>query len=164
MKCPYCEYPESKVIDSRVTEEDSTIRRRRQCLSSACNSRFTTYERVEDQAVYVIKKDRKRERFDRQKVLNGILRACEKRPISLEHIESIVSMIEREIKNGQEKEITSEKIGRRIMEHLRDMDHVAYVRFASVYKEFEDIKGFQKILESLNEKQTPQRENILSSA
>ncbi|MGV8123242.1 MAG: transcriptional regulator NrdR [Candidatus Xenobiia bacterium LiM19] len=152
MKCPYCEHLESKVLDSRTTEDGTTIRRRRKCMS--CSSRFTTYERVEDPALLVIKKDERRERFDRQKVLSGILKACEKRPVGLEAIEEIVSKVEKYVKNNQEREISSMTVGTMVMGYLRELDHVAYVRFASVYKEFEDIRGFQRILEGLTDKKT----------
>ncbi len=118
----------------------------------SCNSRFTTYERFEDPAFLVIKKDSRRERFERQKVLNGMLKACEKRPVSMEQIEMICTQIEKELKGCPEREVASVTIGKKIMESLKDIDHVAYVRFASVYKEFEDIGGFQKILEGLAEK------------
>jgi transcriptional repressor NrdR len=121
-----------------------------------CSSRFTSYERVEDPTLMVIKKDERRERFDRQKILGGIMKACEKRPIGIAQIEKVVAAIEREIKNSQEREISSITIGTRIMEHLKALDHVAYVRFASVYKEFEDISGFQRILEGLVEKHGPE--------
>jgi len=153
VKCPYCEHLESKVLDSRTIEAGSSIRRRRQCM--ACGSRFTSYERVEDPTLMVIKKDLRRERFDRLKILGGIMKACEKRPIGIAQIEKVVTAIEREIKNSQEREISSVTIGTRIMEHLRGLDHVAYVRFASVYKEFEDISGFQRILEGLVESKGP---------
>jgi transcriptional repressor NrdR len=119
-----------------------------------CSSRFTSYERVEDPTLMVIKKDERRERFDRQKILGGIVKASEKRPISIEQIEKVVASIEKAIKNSQEREISSMALGRIIMEQLKDLDHVAYVRFASVYKEFEDITGFQRILEGLVEKQS----------
>ncbi|MDQ7822697.1 MAG: transcriptional regulator NrdR [Candidatus Eremiobacteraeota bacterium] len=154
MKCPYCAFLESKVLDSRVTDDNTTVRRRRQCLS--CSSRFTTYERIEDPAFFVIKKDERRERFDRSKIFNGILKACEKRPIGMEEIERIVSQIEREIKNSQEREVSTEVIGHQIMEYLKDFDHVAYVRFASVYKEFDDITGFLELVGTLTAKKAPE--------
>jgi transcriptional repressor NrdR len=151
VKCPYCSHMESQGVDSRMTEDCTTVRRRRKCLS--CNARFTTYERFEDPAFLVIKKDSRRERFERQKMQSGILKACEKRPISMEQIDLICSQIEKELKNSPEREVPSVTIGKKVMESLKDLDHVAYVRFASVYKEFEDIGGFQKILEGLKEKQ-----------
>ena len=152
MKCPYCEHLESKVVDSRMTEDFAIVRRRRKCMK--CGSRFTTYERFEDPAFLVIKKDSRRERFDRQKIFSGIIRACEKRPIGMEQIEMICSRIERELKNNSEREVSSIAIGRKVMDCLKDIDHVAYVRFASVYKEFEDVGGFQKILEQLKDMQS----------
>ena len=151
MKCPCCEHSESKVLDSRTSEEGTAIRRRRKCI--ACSFRFTSYERVEDSTLLVVKKDERRERFDRQKILGGILRACEKRPIGMGQIECLVVTIEKEIKSSLEHEISSRAIGKKIMDYLKDLDHVAYVRFASVYNEFEDISGFQRILEGLVEKQ-----------
>jgi len=150
VKCPNCEHLESKVLDSRMTEDGTTIRRRRKCMS--CSSRFTTYERVEDPTLLVIKKDERRERFDRDKVIRGIRKACEKRPVSSEAIDDIVSKVERFVKNNQEREISSMAVGTMVMGFLRELDHVAYVRFASVYKEFEDIRGFQRILEGLTDK------------
>ena len=147
MKCPYCDHPESKVLDSRTIEDGIAIRRRRSCI--ACSHRFTTYERIEDSTLLVIKKDERRERFDRQKMLGGILRACEKRPIGMGKIESMVTAIERQLRNSPEREISSRAIGKKIMDYLKNLDHVAYVRFASVYNEFEDISGFQRILEGL---------------
>lgn len=149
MKCPYCGHLDSKVVDSRMTEENAIVRRRRKCMK--CGSRFTTHERFEDPAFLVIKKDSRRERFDRQKIFSGIIKACEKRPVGMDQIESICSRIERELKNNSEREVSSIIIGKKVMECLKDLDHVAYVRFASVYKEFEDIGGFQKILEQLKD-------------
>jgi transcriptional repressor NrdR len=153
VKCPSCGYLESKVSDSRMTDENTAVRRRRQCIS--CGYRFTTYEKVEEPAVFVIKKDERRERFDRKKMEGGIVKACGKRPISMEQIGAVVREIERQLKNCPEREVSSLAVGTKIMEALKDLDHVAYVRFASVYKEFEDIGGFQRILESLKEKQSP---------
>ncbi len=140
MKCPYCDHPDSKVIDSRPTEEGHAIRRRRECVR--CGKRFTTYEKVEEILFMVVKRDGRRESFDRNKILNGIIRACEKRPVSLEQMETVVSDIERTLNNMMEKEISSEAIGEVVMEKLKDLDEVAYVRFASVYRQFKDVGTF----------------------
>ncbi len=140
MKCPYCEFEESKVIDSRPTDEHEAIRRRRECLS--CGKRFTTYEKVENIPLMVIKKDGSRQMFDPQKLLNGIVRACEKRPVSMDTMERIANEIEISAQNFLEREIKSDKIGEMVMEKLRDVDEVAYVRFASVYREFRDVNTF----------------------
>ena len=149
MKCPYCQYSESKVIDSRPTDEDEKIRRRRECIR--CGKRFTTYEIIETTPLMVIKKDKTLEPFDREKLLNGLLRACEKRPVTLKRLEQMVDVIEQRLKNSLEGEVSSRTIGELAMEELRKLDEVAYVRFASVYREFQDINSFmqelQKILE-----------------
>lgn len=147
MKCPYCESMETRVIDSRPTEEGHAIRRRRECDN--CSKRFTTYEKVEEVFFMVVKKDGSREAFDRSKVLNGIVKACEKRPVSMSDIEKIVSEIERGLNNMMEKEIQSNVIGEVIMEHLKDLDEVAYVRFASVYRQFTDVNTFVAEIEKL---------------
>lgn len=147
MKCPYCEFIESKVIDSRPTDEGSSIRRRRECCS--CERRFTTYEKVETMPVMVVKKDKTRQAFDRQKILNGLMRACEKRPVAVDELERVVNNIEAKISNSLEREVTTEKIGELVMEYLKELDQVAYVRFASVYREFKDINTFLKELHSL---------------
>ncbi len=147
MKCPYCGYEESKVIDSRPTDEGERIRRRRECLQ--CAKRFTTYEIIESMPIVVIKKDKSREAFDRQKLLNGLLRACEKRPVSVETLERITDEIETVIQNTLDREVKSEKIGELVMEKLKDTDEVAYVRFASVYRQFKDISTFMDELNSL---------------
>ncbi|MGM0500945.1 MAG: transcriptional regulator NrdR [Bacillota bacterium] len=147
MKCPYCTNLESKVIDSRGTEDNTTIRRRRECIK--CGKRFTTYERIDDLPVMVIKKDGNRERFNRNKILNGLLKACEKRPISREKIESLVNSIEQKVKNQMENEVESTIIGELVMEHLRKIDEIAYVRFASVYRQFKDIETFRQELDKL---------------
>ncbi|MGL4913329.1 MAG: transcriptional regulator NrdR [Romboutsia sp.] len=139
MQCPYCNYKESKVIDSRHTDSKS-IRRRRECES--CKKRFTTYEKIETTPVMVIKKDNSREYFDGEKIKNGILKSCEKRPVSLEQIEDIVSYIENEINKCYISEIEAQKIGEIVMDKLKDVDEVAYVRFASVYRQFKDINTF----------------------
>ena len=147
MKCPFCGFEESKVIDSRATDEGTTIRRRRECIK--CAKRFTSYEKVETVPIIVIKKDTNREVFDRDKVLNGIIKACEKRPVSSETIEQITDEIENVIYNSLEKEVTSEKIGEMVMEKLRKIDDVSYVRFASVYRQFKDINTFMDELNKI---------------
>lgn len=145
MKCPYCFYQESKVVDSRPTDEGLSIRRRRECLG--CGKRFTTYEVVETTPLMVVKKDRSREPFNREKLLTGLLRACEKRPVSLPTLESVVDDIELSLQNSLEREVGTGHIGEMAMERLRGIDEVAYVRFASVYRQFKDIHSF---LEELN--------------
>ena len=147
MKCPFCDYYETKVVDSRPTEEGQAIRRRRECLR--CAKRFTTYEKIENIHLIIIKKDGNREPYDRNKVLNGILKACEKRPVPLSVIEENVDEIERALYNSMEKEITSQHIGEMIMNKLKDIDEVAYVRFASVYRQFKDINTFMEELKKL---------------
>lgn len=144
MKCPYCGYEESKVIDSRPTDEGERIRRRRECLK--CAKRFTTYEVIETVPIVVIKKDKSREAFDRNKLLNGLLRACEKRPVSIDTLESVVDDIESRLQNSLDREVPSTLIGRYAMERLKDVDEVAYVRFASVYRQFKDINTFMEEL------------------
>ena len=147
MKCPYCGHPESKVIDSRPADENASIRRRRECLS--CARRFTTYETVESLPMVVIKKDGSRQSFDRQKMLRGMIRACEKRPVTLAELERIADEIEQELQNSMEREIRTEIIGEKVLERLRKVDQVAYVRFASVYRQFKDIDTFMAELNKL---------------
>lgn len=147
MKCPFCNYPETKVLDSRPTEDDRSIRRRRECLK--CQKRFTTYETVENIPVYVVKKDGKREPFDKRKVMTGILRSCEKRPISIQQIENVVDDIEKQVYNTMKQEIPSEYIGELVMQALKEIDDVAYVRFASVYRQFKDINTFMDELQKI---------------
>lgn len=147
MHCPFCGFTESKVVDSRATEEGSSIRRRRECLY--CEKRFTTYEIVEQQSLIVIKKDGRRETFNRVKILNGLLRAFEKRPIPLQVIEAMVDKVEKQIRNTMEREISTQVVGEIVMEHLKDIDQVAYVRFASVYRQFADINNFVQELNLL---------------
>ncbi len=147
MKCPFCSYEESKVIDSRPTDEDERIRRRRVCLK--CSKRFTTYEMIESLPIIVIKKDGSRETFDRQKLLTGMLRACEKRPVSIETLDKAITDIETVIQNSLDREVNSEKIGELVMEQLKNIDEVAYVRFASVYRQFKDINTFMDELNKL---------------
>jgi len=147
MKCPFCEHTETKVIDSRHTEEGHAIRRRREC--DQCNKRFTTYEKIEEMMLMVVKKDGRREPFDRMKVLSGIIKACEKRPVPMADIERVVNEIERGLNNMMEKEIPSSFVGELIMEKLKALDEVAYVRFASVYRQFTDVNTFVAEVEKL---------------
>ncbi len=145
MRCPYCSYSESKVIDSRPAEEGTTIRRRRECLS--CGKRFTTYEIMERLPLLVIKRDGSRQSFDRTKIITGMVKACEKRPVGADDIERVADEIEQELQSSLEREVSSAQIGEMIMERLKDLDQVAYVRFASVYRQFKDLNTF---LEELN--------------
>ena len=147
MKCPFCGFLESKVIDSRPAEEGSTIRRRRECL--ACQKRFTTYEIIEHLPLVVVKRDGSRQTFDRVKLINGMVRACEKRPVSLAQLEKIADEIEQELQSGLEREISTVNIGEMVMSRLKDVDEVAYVRFASVYRSFKDINTFMDELAKL---------------
>ena len=156
MKCPYCGELESKVIDSRPTEDGEKIRRRRECLR--CGKRFTTYEIVETVPLMVIKKDRSRQVFDRQKILGGMLRACEKRPVSYEMLERAVDNIEQSLLNSYEREVTSIHIGELAMEELKKIDEVAYVRFASVYRQFSDLNTFMNELKEMLSKRSEQPE------
>ncbi|MBQ4526894.1 MAG: transcriptional regulator NrdR [Clostridia bacterium] len=147
MKCPYCEYLESKVIDSRPIDDGSSIRRRRECLK--CEKRFTTYEQIESVPLVIIKKDGKRQVYNRQKLLNGLLRACEKTPVSFAQIENMVLEIEGVLNNSLDREVTSTEIGELVMDKLKKINDIAYVRFASVYREFRDINSFMDELSSL---------------
>ena len=147
MKCPFCGYRDDKVIDSRASSDGKAVRRRRECLK--CGKRFTTYEYVEEMSLRVVKKDGRRQPFDRKKILSGIQKACEKRPIPSERIEDMVSGIEREISKKFEKEVCSQVIGELIMNKLADLDEVAYVRFASVYRQFKDVNHFMAELRNL---------------
>ena len=147
MRCPYCGFSESKVIDSRPTDESNNIRRRRECLS--CGKRFTTYETVESVPLVVVKKDGSRQSFDRSKILGGLIKACEKRPVPLETLEKAVTDIEQKLLGSMEREIPSERVGELVMEQLRAIDQVAYVRFASVYRQFQDIDSFMAELNKL---------------
>ncbi|HEY4543328.1 MAG TPA: transcriptional regulator NrdR [Tissierellaceae bacterium] len=150
MKCPYCGYMESKVVDSRPTSEGEAIRRRRECIE--CKNRFTTYENIEEIPVMIVKKDGTRESYNRNKILGGVIKSCEKRPISIEEIEKAVDDIEKEISNSLKKEVSSEKVGQLVMDKLKELDEVAYVRFASVYKQFKDVNSFMdELKEILNE-------------
>ena len=152
MKCPFCGYSESKVVDSRPADERSSIRRRRECLS--CGKRFTTYETVECLPMVVVKKDGSRQSFDRRKVLAGIIRACEKRPVPLAELERMAYEIEQELQNSMEREVRTQDVGEKVMERLRKVDQVAYVRFASVYREFKDIDTFMSELNKLMEEES----------
>ena len=150
MRCMYCGHLDSKVVDSRQTEDGTAIRRRRECIN--CGKRFTTYEVIESVPVIVVKKDRSREVFDRNKLFNGMLMACEKRPVALEDIEKSVDYIETALQNSLDREVTSVKIGEMAMDRLKELDEVAYVRFASVYRQFKDITTFMEELNKLIEK------------
>lgn len=147
MKCPFCGYEESKVIDSRPTDEGQRIRRRRECLE--CGKRFTTYEIIESLPIIVIKKDKSRETFNRNKLMTGLLRACEKRPVSIDMLDNMIDEIEVIIQNSLDREVSSERIGELVMEKLKKIDEVAYVRFASVYRQFRDINTFMNELNKL---------------
>ncbi len=152
MKCPYCSENNDKVVDSRESKEGDTIRRRRECLS--CLRRFTSYEQIEDIPYMVVKNDGRREEFSRKKLLGGILKACEKRPVPLRKMEELVDAVERELHDREDREVSTSDIGRLVMEKLRDLDQVAYVRFASVYRKFDDIGAFMKELRSLLEQRS----------
>jgi transcriptional repressor NrdR len=147
MRCPKCGDVDSKVLDSRVSEDGKAIRRRRECYS--CNYRFTTYEKVEETPIMVIKKNNERQVFNRDKILRGLIKACEKRPVPIEKIEDVVNKIEQKIRNSMVKEIKSSEIGNLVMKYLKELDEVAYVRFASVYRRFTDVSGFVKEVEKL---------------
>ncbi len=150
MRCPYCQTEDSKVIDSRASEEGASIRRRREC--TVCKRRFTTYERYEERPLLVVKRGGTREQFDRNKVLNGIARACQKRPVSMQAIEELLSRIENNLRDNYDREVPSYIIGEKVMEELRQLDEVAYVRFASVYKQFSDLNGFLSTIDQLKKK------------
>lgn len=147
MRCPHCGYKEDKVVDSRATAEESAVRRRRECLK--CGKRFTTYEYVEEVSLMVIKKDSRREPFDRKKILAGIVKACEKRPVSVEKMEEIATQVERAIQKKSDREVLSSRIGELVMERLKSLDDVAYVRFASVYRQFKDVGQFMVELKGM---------------
>jgi transcriptional repressor NrdR len=147
MKCPFCNNLEDKVVDSRETREGDTIRRRRECL--ACERRYTTYERIDEVPYMVVKKDGRREKFDRQKVLGGLLKACEKRPISMVKLSEMVNRVESKVSDSPDREISTTEIGENLMEALRDIDKIAYVRFASVYRDFQDEQAFFNELKNL---------------
>jgi transcriptional repressor NrdR len=147
MKCPFCNHLEDKVVDSRETKEGDTIRRRRECL--ACERRFTTYERIDEVPYMVVKKDGRREKFERQKVLGGLLKACEKRPVSMAKLSELVNRVESRVSDSPDREISTTEIGEFLMDHLREMDKIAYVRFASVYRDFQDEEAFFNELKNL---------------
>ena len=147
MKCPFCGHQEDKVVDSRTSADGGSTRRRRECLK--CGKRFTTYEQVEEQSLMVIKKDNRRERFDRKKLLAGLLKACEKRPVGMDQLEQLVDELERDLSKSFDREVSSREIGERIMRRLHALDPVAYVRFASVYREFKDVEQFMRELKDL---------------
>ncbi|MGL4875704.1 MAG: transcriptional regulator NrdR [Clostridium sp.] len=147
MRCPFCSYNESKVVDSRSTDDNSTIRRRRECTS--CGKRYTTYEKIEDIPMLVVKKDSTRENFNKEKIINGLIIACQKRPISRDQIEKIACDIEKRISNKMITEIQSERIGEMVMEMLKEIDEISYVRFASVYRQFKDINTFMEEINNL---------------
>ncbi|KPK98362.1 MAG: NrdR family transcriptional regulator [Omnitrophica WOR_2 bacterium SM23_72] len=147
MKCPFCGYKEDKVVDSRATSEESAIRRRRECLK--CGKRFTTYEYIEEVSLMVIKKDGRREPFDRKKILAGVIRACEKRPIGMDKMEEIITQVERAIQRKSDREVSASRIGELVMEKLKAIDDVAYVRFASVYRQFKDVGQFMEELKDI---------------
>lgn len=150
MRCPFCGFSDSRVLDSRPTVEGNSVRRRREC--GGCGKRFTTYEKVDELPLVVVKKDGRRETFDRQKLLRGLIKACQKRPVSTEKLEAVVENIERELRNTMETEVKSQYIGELVMDNLRGLDEVAYVRFASVYREFRDAESFMEELKSLLKK------------
>lgn len=147
MKCPFCGSLENKVINSRLTTEETSIRRRRECL--ACQGRFTTYEYVEQTPILVIKRDGRRQAFDRQKLINGLLRACEKRPVSMEAIDQLVAAVEKDLHNTMDAEVSSLRVGEMVLSRLRALDEVAYVRFASVYRQFRDVNEFREEIQTL---------------
>ncbi|WP_067617392.1 transcriptional regulator NrdR [Alicyclobacillus acidiphilus] len=144
MKCPYCDTENTRVVESRPGEDGNTIRRRRECVNESCGRRFTTYERMEQRPLMVVKKDQEREEFSAEKLYRGLMRACEKRPISVEQLEAVCNDIERALRMEYEREVPSSVIGERVMDALRELDGVAYVRFASVYREFRDVETLAK--------------------
>jgi transcriptional repressor NrdR len=153
MKCPFCNHIEDKVVDSRESREGDAIRRRRQCLG--CERRFTTYERIDEVPYMVIKKDGRREKFDRQKVLSGLLKACEKRPVSMGRLAELVDQVEAKVTDSADREISTTEIGEMLMDTLRDLDKIAYVRFASVYRDFQDEQAFFNELKNLMRHKVP---------
>lgn len=155
MKCPYCNSLKTRVINSRLTTDQSSIRRRRECES--CQSRFTTFEYVEKTPILVIKRDGTRQAFNREKIINGLLKSCEKRPVAFERLQELVAEVERELEGGAEKEVSSLRIGEMILQGLRSLDEVAYVRFASVYRQFRDVGEFKEEVQSLESGEIPDR-------
>ena len=162
MNCPYCGFREDKVVDSRSTRDSLAIRRRRECLK--CGRRFTTYEYIEDVSLMVIKKDGRREAFDRKKILTGIMKACEKRPISVDKMEEIVASVERAIHKKSEREVSSRLIGEMVTEKLKRLDDVAYVRFASVYRQFQDVSEFIKALNEILQREKSRKRRSMNPA
>jgi transcriptional repressor NrdR len=154
MKCPFCDHLHDKVVDSRESKEGDAIRRRRECL--ACERRFTTYERIDEVPYMVIKKDGRREKFDRQKVLGGLLKACEKRPVSMARLAELVNRVESKVSDSPDREISTTEIGELLMDSLRDLDKIAYVRFASVYRDFQDEQAFFDELKTLMRQKLPE--------
>jgi transcriptional repressor NrdR len=153
VKCPFCNHMEDKVVDSRESKEGDAIRRRRECLG--CERRFTTYERIDEVPYMVIKKDGRREKFDRQKVLGGLLKACEKRPVSMGRLSELVNRVESKVSDSPDREISTTEIGEYLMEHLKNLDKIAYVRFASVYRDFQDEEAFFNELKALMRQKLP---------
>lgn len=151
MRCPYCRFLESKVVDSRRTDDEFEIRRRRECIN--CGNRFTTYEKVEKIPLIVVKKNGDRQIFDRSKILDGLIRACEKRPVPIEKMEILTDEVEKQLRNSLDREVETSRIGELVMEQLRNLDEVAYVRFASVYRQFSDVSNFMRELQKLMDKQ-----------
>lgn len=151
MRCPFCQEPDSRVLDSRTSDDGTVIRRRRECPS--CKRRFTTYERVEERPLMVVKRDGSREYFNRDKLMTGLMKALEKRPVNMETVEGLVTGIERELRDSFDKEVPSQEIGERVMRSLRNLDEVAYVRFASVYRQFTDVNGFVQTVQQLKNKE-----------
>ncbi|MDO7787990.1 transcriptional regulator NrdR [Desulforamulus aquiferis] len=147
MRCPFCSFPESRVLDSRPADEGCSIRRRREC--SDCGKRFTTYEKIDELPLVVVKKDGRREVFDRSKLLAGLIKACEKRPVPVQELEKTANLIERELRNKMDLEVNSGEVGEQVMERLKELDEVAYVRFASVYRQFRDVYSFLQEVEKL---------------
>jgi len=150
MRCPFCNFEESKVVDSRSSEDKSAIRRRRECLK--CNKRYTTYEKVENIPILIIKRNKDRENFDRNKLLNGLIRACEKRPVSRNLLEEVADEIEKKLYNQMRTEVQSQYVGELVMERLKEIDEIAYVRFASVYRQFKDVDSFMEEIAALKKK------------
>jgi transcriptional repressor NrdR len=153
VKCPFCNHLHDRVVDSRESKEGDAIRRRRQCL--ACERRFTTYERIDEVPYMVIKKDGRREKFDRQKVLGGLLKACEKRPVSMVKLSELVNQVESKVSDSPDREISTTEVGEFLIDHLRELDKIAYVRFASVYRDFQDEEAFFNELKNLMRQKLP---------
>ncbi len=162
MRCPFCQEPENKVIDSRESHEGSVIRRRRECLQ--CKRRFTTYERVEELTPLIVKKDGRREAFDRDKILAGLKKACEKRPVSVDQLEGVITEIEQRLQENGDKEVQSSTVGEEVMRRLQRLDEVAYVRFASVYRSFRDIAEFMSELKELINEQGKSKDRKVQSS